>query len=112
VLTHALRRRFHLTPVIEARSHVSHITDRSGFVMHRGRIVKPTMCQSAMKAVAFVDRMFMTIEAGANHYGVVVRSGFEHSFAATAAEADVNQMQHHFRRLQCPSRPETTRLVF
>ncbi|OJU24388.1 MAG: hypothetical protein BGN91_10380 [Nitrobacter sp. 62-13] len=86
---------------------MSHITDRSGFVMHRGRIVKPTMCQSArrttmnrtsttgdiraltgdelnsvsggMKAVVFVDRMFMTIEADANHYGVVVRPGFEHT---------------------------------
>jgi hypothetical protein len=32
-----------------------------------------------MKAVVFVDRMFMTIEADANHYGVVVRPGFEHT---------------------------------
>ncbi|WP_439925410.1 hypothetical protein [Nitrobacter sp. JJSN] len=32
-----------------------------------------------MKAVVFVDQMFMTIEADANHYGVVVRPGFEHT---------------------------------
>jgi hypothetical protein len=32
-----------------------------------------------MKAVVFVDRMLMTIEADANHYGVVVRPGFEHT---------------------------------
>ena len=32
-----------------------------------------------MKAEVFVGQMFMTIEADANHYGVVVRPGFEHT---------------------------------